>query len=149
VGVLDRYSNHAHQGKRLQQLLDLDLQRRPKPEIRTAKRVCRRLDEDEIAEIVSEYAAGVRVGDLAQRFEVDQVTVQKYVRLHGVPRRTHRIPPTRLDEVIESYLSGKSVAALAKQLEVGETTVRRALVRAEVPLRSRGRPKGHQGSKDT
>ncbi|MGH9089890.1 MAG: helix-turn-helix domain-containing protein [Acidimicrobiales bacterium] len=138
---LGRHVNRSHQGERLRRLLELTPSRPPTPEPRTPARACRRLTDDEIAQLVAGYASGVRVDDLVAQFHVDQTTVQKYVRLHGLPRRQERLGTRQLDTATALYRSGTSIQHVATALGVSPTTVRRYLVTAGVTLRKRGRPK--------
>lgn len=91
--------------------------------------------------MVAGYAAGASIPDLVERFQVDQTTVQKYVRKAGLPRRTSRVPPSKIEEVTRLYRAGRSMEWIAKELDVSDSTVRRTLVRAGVPIRGRGRPR--------
>jgi DeoR/GlpR family transcriptional regulator of sugar metabolism len=99
-----------------------------------------RLNQSQVEDLVAGYAAGVHVPELVERFQVDQTTVQKYVRRAGLPRRQYRMGPTKVEEMIRLYGAGRSVESIAEQSEVAPTTVRRTLTKAGVPLRRRGRP---------
>lgn len=89
--------------------------------------------------MVEGYAAGELIAPLAARFGVDPVTLQKYVRAAGVPKRLHWLGPRQLEEAIELYTQGRSIKFIAGQFRVGATTVRRALKKAGVDIAPRGR----------
>jgi predicted transcriptional regulator len=138
--MLGRYSHLCEQGERLKALLEMVPQGSTETFPRTPKRVMHRLKVAEVEALVAGYASGVGITELVEQFQVDQSTVQKYVRPAGLPRRSQRVPPTKVDEVVLLYGAGHSVESIAEKLEVAPTTVRRALTRAEVALRRRGRP---------
>jgi transposase-like protein len=137
------YSNRALTPV-LESLLNLCDQPAVEPVRRTPRRDCRRLTADEAAELVKAYAHGELVAHIATRFSIDQVTVHKYVRAAGLPKRCHWIGPRQLEHAVELYQSGKSTAFIAAALGVGATTVRRALRSAGVELRRRGRTVANQ-----
>ncbi|MGO9456071.1 MAG: hypothetical protein ACLP62_03335 [Acidimicrobiales bacterium] len=149
--VLGRYSNHSDQGGRLDRILKLAPEELERPKTRTLKRICRQLDEQEVADLVACYSAGVLLDDLASTFQVNQTTIQKYVRAHGLPRRSAMVEQRQLDEVVQLYGAGRSVDFIAARLGIGATTVRRALVKAKVTIRRRGRPRrlGTQAGRST
>jgi hypothetical protein len=45
----------------------------------------------------------VAVDDLAAQFGVDQSTVHKHARQHGLPRRSPRLGPNQTDEAVRLY----------------------------------------------
>ena len=105
----------------------------------TKTRVCRRPDEDKIAELVAAYAAGEPFKVIIERFQVDQRTVQKYVRRQGLPRRVRHLTPEEVAEAVQLYAEGRSVQFIASHLGVSGTAIRRRLVAAGVTMRPRGR----------
>jgi len=66
--VLGRYSNHSEQGERIAAMLELVASGPSGPVPRTTKRVCRRLTEAEIADLVACYAGGLPIDRLVERF---------------------------------------------------------------------------------
>jgi transposase-like protein len=141
VEMLGRYSNRVDQGERLRALVETTPLDPVKRKVRTKRRAIRRLSEPEVAELVAGYTDGIPIAQLTKRFNIDQTTLQKHVRRHGLSRRSERVAPSRLAEAVDLYRSGRSVDAIARTLDVGSTTVRRALGRAGEPLRPRGRPR--------
>jgi hypothetical protein len=125
-----RYSNHAEQRGCLQGLLEMAPFGPSRPILRTPKRVCHRTDPDVVAQIVEGYRDGVPVAELATRLQIDQWTVGKYARLHGLPRRSARLGPRQIEEAARLYGDGHSLAKLAKCFGVATDTVSLALCRA-------------------
>jgi DNA-directed RNA polymerase specialized sigma24 family protein len=112
------------------------------------KRVIHRLSSSEIGQIVAGYEAGIQVIELAERFEVNPTTVQKHVRRAGLPRRFQRVDSQRVEDVVQRYCAGQSVEAIAKAFGMAPTSVRRTLSKSGVSLRSRGRPRKLDESKN-
>jgi hypothetical protein len=137
VEVLGRYSNLVDQGERVSYLLQIVPSGPSEAKTRTPKRVCRRLDPAQVEQLVARYAEGVPVADLAATFGIDQWTVQKYARRHGLPRRSPRLGPVQTAEATRLYLAGQSLAKLSDHFGVATDTVAAALRRAGVTLRPR------------
>ena len=138
--MLGRYSHLCEQGERLKALLEMVPQGSSEPFPQPPKRVAHRLEPSQIEEIVAGYAAGICVTQLAQQFQVDQSTIQKYVRQAGLPRRLLLLDSVGVQQVVNLYVAGTSAESIGKRLNVSSTSVRRALTKAGVPLRRRGRP---------
>jgi DNA-directed RNA polymerase specialized sigma24 family protein len=137
VEVLGRYSNHSDQGKHVADLVEKAPAGPSTPIRRTTKRVCRRLSAEEIEIVVTGYAQGVPVEDLAAAFGVDQCTIQRCARRHDLPRRSPRLGPKQIEEASLLYAEGQSLAKLSTHLGVATDTVANALRRAGVNLRPR------------
>ena len=75
--MLGRYSNLCEQGERLKVLLQMEPQGSPEVLPRPPKRVMHRLDSQQIEDLVAGYAAGIKITNLVEKFQVDQRTVQK------------------------------------------------------------------------
>jgi len=90
-----------------------------------------------VAELIQGYADGVPVNVLAEKFSVDQSTVQKHARRHDLPRRSPRLGPNQIKEAIMLYTEGQSLLKLAAHFGVATDTVALALRRAGVTLRPR------------
>jgi 2-hydroxychromene-2-carboxylate isomerase len=80
---------------------------------RTPRRLCRRLEPAKVEELIEGYVEGVPVDVPAERFGVDQSTVQKHARRHGLPRRAPRLGPNQTEEVARLYLAGQSLTKLS------------------------------------
>lgn len=90
-----------------------------------------------ITRIVQGYTEGVQVADLATELHMDQWTVGKYARLHGLPPRFPRLGPQQIEEAVELYRSGQSLAKLAHRFGVATDTVAKALRQNGQKLRPR------------
>jgi len=67
-------------------------------------------------ELTQGYVDGVPVDELAATFQVDQSTVQKHARRHGVPRRSPRLGPRQSEGAAQLCQAGQSLAKLTKPL---------------------------------
>jgi len=137
VEVMGRYLNHSEQGECLRNLLGMVPSGPKTAKTRTQRRVCRRLEPSKVEELIQGYSDGVPVDELAGRFQVDQSTVQKHARRHGLRRRSPRLGPNQTAEAVRLYLAGQSLAKLSKHFGVATDTVALALRRAGVTLRPR------------
>ena len=137
VEVMGRYLNHSDQGECIRNLLTMVPSGPKTAKTRTQRRVCRRLEPSKVEELIQGYSQGIPVDELAGRFLVDQSTVQKHARRHGLPRRSPRLGPNQTAEAVGLYLAGQSLAKLSKHFGVATDTVALALRRAGVTLRPR------------
>jgi transposase-like protein len=137
VEVMGRYLNHSDQGECLRTLLAMVPSGSKTAKTRTPRRVCRRLEPSKVEELIQGYSDGAPVDELAGRFQVDQSTVQKHARRHGLPRRSPRLGPNQTEEAITLYTEGQSLLKLANHFGVASDTVARALRRAGITLRPR------------
>ena len=135
--VMGRYLNHSDQGKCLRNLLEMVPSGSKTAKTRTARRVRRRLDPAKVEELIKGCSEGVLVDEMAMRFGVDQSTVQKHARRHGLPRRSPRLGSNQTEEAVRPYLAGQSLAKLSNRFGVATDTVALALRRAGVTLRPR------------
>ena len=137
VEVLGRYLNHSDQGERLRTLLKVVPSGYKTAKTRTPRRVCRRLEPAKVEELIQGYVGGVLVADLADQFCVDQSTVHKHARRHGLPRRSPRLGPGQIEAAARLYVAGQSLAKLSGHFGVAADAVTLALRRAGVTLRPR------------
>jgi len=137
VEVLGRYLNHADQGKRIQDVLELVPSGPPESDTRTTKQVHRRLRSDEVDQLVAEYRAGAKVKELATRYNIHKYTVGSILNRQQVVRRPQGIPPERIGEAAASYLAGSSLATIGGVMSVDAATVGRTLRKAGISLRPR------------
>jgi len=134
---MGRYLNHSDQGECLRDLLEMVPSGSKTAKTRTPRRVCRRLEPTKVEELTQGYVEGLPVDVLAQKFSVDQSTVQKHARRHGLPRRAPRLGPNQTEEAARLYLAGQSLAKLSDHFGVATDTVALALHRAGITLRPR------------
>ena len=137
VEVMGRDLNHSDQGECLRKVLEMIPSGSQSAKTRTPRRVFRRLSPAHVEELIKGYVEGVPVDVLADRFGVDQSTVQKHARRHDLPRRSPRLGPNQSAEAARLYLEGQSLANLANHFGVATDTVAFALRRSEVTLRPR------------
>ena len=138
VEVLGRYSNPCFRLPELQNLLAMTPVGCPVARVPSLQRQ-HRLKKPEIELMIADYVAGVKLNEIADRYQVNQSTIAKYVRLHGIPRRTRRLRSQEVKEAVELYASGRSTKWIGEHLGVAATTVRHSLTKARVTLRGRGR----------
>jgi hypothetical protein len=137
VEVLGRYSNLCDQGERIQNLLGMVPGGSSETGFRTARHVQRRLNIDEVDDLVRRYRAGAKVGELAANFGVHRDTVSEILDRQGIARRQKGLAPELLSELIALYRSGSSLATIGAKMSVDPGTVALALRRAGTPLRPR------------
>jgi hypothetical protein len=104
---------------------------------RTTRQVQRRLNIDEVDDLVRRYRAGAKVGELAANFGVHRDTVSEILDRQGVARRQKGLAPELLSELIALYRSGSSLATIGAKMSVAPGTVALVLRKAGTPLRPR------------
>jgi len=102
---------------------------------RTPKRVFQRLEPKEAAELVQGYVGGLRVDELASKFQINRSTVISHLDRAGVPRRWRKLQPADVQEAGRLYASGLSLANVASRFGVHASTVHSALRKAGVGMR--------------
>ena len=131
------YSNHADHVERLRSLLELPRAARPKAAGRASKQAQKRLDPEEVDQLVAAHVAGLGVKKLATQFGVHRDTVHHILKRKGVLRR-RGIRPEDLPDAIRLYEDGWSLARLAARFDVSPSTVTNTLRRAGVVIRRAG-----------
>jgi hypothetical protein len=94
-------------------LSELDERPTPIPTKRRALRAQRRLDAEEITELVAAYKAGRSIRDLATVFGIHRTTVGDHLSRQGVARRHNPLGPEELDLATRLYADGWSPAKIA------------------------------------
>jgi len=135
VEVLGRYSNHAAQGERLQDLVETAPSGGPNPKTRTIKQIHRRLLPAQIDELVQAYQGGATLNEIAHRFDVHRDNVARALQGRGVPRRYRMLEGERLNQAITAYQAGNSLAAVGAEMGVSMDTIREALKKAGATIR--------------
>jgi transposase-like protein len=135
VEVMGRYSNQDEMASRLGELSVMD----PEPTApivrKTPKQVQRRLDAEVVDRLVTDYQAGAKVRDLADRYGINRNTVLEHIRRAGVRKHYPALIPEEVDEAARLYRSGKSLVSVSEHFGVNATTVRTALLKAGVKMR--------------
>jgi hypothetical protein len=98
--------------------------------------VYRRLQPEQIAELVADYEAGFRVAALMRRFELGKGTVLGILRDHGVKLRNQGLSPSDLPQAIARYEAGESLAGVGRAFGCDANVIRRHLVAAGVTIRA-------------
>jgi transposase-like protein len=109
--------------------------RRPQP----TRRDARRLNPDEIDELVATYRSGATVPQLVEEFGLHRTTVLAHLERRNVPRRPHVAKLTRDDIGLAAdlYKRGQSLAAIGRAFGVNAETIRKGLLQAGVAIRAR------------
>jgi hypothetical protein len=114
----------------------------PPPVDRPKFRRARRLDADQVPELIAGYQAGATVYELGDRFGIERRTVSTVLRRHGVPMRRRSLSIDQIDTAIHLYTLGWSLARVGEHLGVDPTTVLNCLRRRGVRTRdAHGRPR--------
>jgi hypothetical protein len=108
----------------------------------------RRLDEDQILQLIAGYQSGLTVYELGERFGIERRTVSNILRRHGVAMRRRSLSPDQIDYAIHLYSLGWSMAKIGARLGVAHTTVLAMLRERGIPTRdSHGRPRVEAGDR--
>jgi hypothetical protein len=108
--------------------------------LRTELSVHRRLEPDQVAELVAAYEQGITLKEMAARYRINRTTVLGHLRRQGVPKR-HPEPIANgdTDRAVRLYSAGASVAAERGKLPGASAAIR---ARIDRPGRARGAPAG-------
>src|SRR5262249_13386053 len=83
----------------------------------------RRLNSEQVQQLVEGYEAGATVYELGERFGIARQTVSEVLKRNGVAMRRRGIPPEQVEEAVQLYADGQSLARIGEQLGVDATTV--------------------------
>lgn len=108
---------------------------RPAPS-RLRQQLQRRLQPEEITDLVDAYSGGTGIKELAQIFRIHRHTVMAHLRRHGLDSR-HGVIERHLQEATRLYEAGSSLASVGRRFDVHASTVLRALRAAGVVIRPR------------
>jgi DNA-directed RNA polymerase specialized sigma24 family protein len=107
---------------------------------RRKPRSARRLQEDQVEQLIAGYQAGATVYDLGDRFGIERRTVSAILHRHQVPMRRRGLTAEQIEEAVQLYESGWSLARIGERLGVYPTTVLARLRERGVRMRdTRGR----------
>jgi DNA invertase Pin-like site-specific DNA recombinase len=132
---MGRYSNQGEMASDLQELLDITPEPAPIVE-RKEKQFHHRLYPEEIQRLIADYRSGVKVKELAIRYQISRNTVIEHVKQAGGVR--HRYPallPAEIAVAVQLYQSGQSLVTVGKHFGINASTVRSALLRAGLEMR--------------
>jgi lambda repressor-like predicted transcriptional regulator len=92
------------------------------------------LTDNQIAQLVAEYQAGLDMAVLALPWELHRTTVAAHLRRAGVVLRGKAFRPSRSPKQIRLYSAGWSLQRLAERYRCDDETVRTELKRAGIRL---------------
>jgi hypothetical protein len=100
----------------------------------------RRLDPDQILNLVAEYVQGQTVAQLSRSWKIHRTTVMDHLERNDIPRRPHRrkMTDTQVQQAAKRYRAGETLAKLGKYYSVDPQTVSRELKKIEVQIRRPG-----------
>ncbi|WP_280317116.1 hypothetical protein [Nocardia wallacei] len=108
-----------------------------KPDDEASYRPNRKLQPEEVAELVDAYRRGVSMVELGRRFEMHRNTVEAHLRRAGVMKRPKvKMTPQLTERATRLYVEEVwTTARIGKELGVDASTVAKALKRAGVRMR--------------
>ena len=83
----------------------------------------KRLDVDEIEQLIAEYKTGSTVYQLAAKFGCHRTTVSECLKTHGVRMRLTRLTEKQIDEAVRLYESGFSSVNVGLRVGASPRTV--------------------------
>jgi len=101
----------------------------------------RRLDPDQIVQLIALYLEGQSVAQLAQEWNIHRTTVMDHLKRSDVPTRPHKrkMNDEQVTRAAEFYRAGDSLAKLSHRYNVDPQTVSRELKKTDVTIRPPGR----------
>ncbi len=131
--LLGRYSNWTSWADRAR---SIDRRGPDRTEARARTRgTARRLTEDEVTELVTDYEGGATVYDLAKRFKIHRNTVSGHLHLRDIKMRGQSMTEEQVDLATRLYQQDWSVARIGSHLGVNGGTVWLALRARGVQMR--------------
>lgn len=103
------------------------------PRISTKR--ARRLNQTELAVLADDYRAGATVYDLATKFGINRKTVNRQLKVLGVPMRRASLTDAELTQAVALYESGLSLATVGEQVGRDHSAIGNALKRAGLQRR--------------
>ncbi len=144
VGVLSRYRNRDNLARLERVLAGAGRDESSDRTVRSVRRQ-KRLNPDQVSELVEARVSGVEIDDLAERYGIDRNTVMAHLQRAGVPGRRwpgRTLDPEQLEAAGRLYESGVNLIAVGQQFDVDRRYLRRTLPEAGFGLRPPGRRKG-------
>jgi chromosome segregation and condensation protein ScpB len=94
----------------------------------------------DIEALLTDYATGLKIAELVERYGINRSTVYAHLKRHYVDRRpTTKLTPAQIAEAAEAYRAGATSMELGERYGVGCDTILRRLRKAGVELRRSGR----------
>jgi DNA-binding CsgD family transcriptional regulator len=98
----------------------------------------KRFTEDEITFLIADYANGMTIYELGDKYDCHRNTVSKVLKQHGVAVTINKIvSDSDLNNLIKLYNSGLTTPQLAEQLGMSKSTIKRYLRNNGVKMRTR------------
>jgi DNA-directed RNA polymerase specialized sigma24 family protein len=133
VELLGRYSNPDNVSRLTSILAGHGRDRPSGRSIRSVQHQTR-LNPDQTRELLTHYARGVPIDQLADRFRVNRATVAAIAKRADAPKR-YGIVDREIDLATQLYEQGWSTAAIGQHFGVTADTVCRALRKAGITIR--------------
>ena len=105
--------------------------REPRPAPRTAKR----LNDEQVKELIQAYTDGATFNQLSDRFGISRDTVGAILKRNGVDTHRRFVSEEVAREAARLYEQGMSLACVSKQLDVSYSTLRKKLLKRGVKMR--------------
>lgn len=101
VDLLDTYSKQEHWLEEFNRILEMP-RTGPPQRLRKPKQVQRRLQPDEISDLVAAYKAGATISDLAKRFQIHTITVTAHLQRQAVKPRQRGLTENQIEEAVRT-----------------------------------------------
>jgi transposase-like protein len=138
VGLLALYWKKGKEADHLWKIVSRKPTRENKETTNSIPHRAKQLNEDELEQAETLYAAGASIVDLAKKFGVHRRTLSERLHARGVSIRDTSIDHDSLQVAKRMYEGGSSLVAVCKIVGYSPNTIRTHLLRAGVVIRSRG-----------
>lgn len=99
--------------------------------------ICRRLRDEQVAELVELYRSGVGTPSLSERFGISKPSVLELLHDHGVRMRRQPLTKAQRARAVHLYEEGLAIKPIAAELSSSFGAVHRVLKAEGVRLRPR------------
>ncbi|MGY2746238.1 DNA-binding CsgD family transcriptional regulator [Arthrobacter sp. UYCu723] len=136
MGVLQAYSKMSRQLDKLKSLIELHgtASRVPEPAPMPPRRA-RRLTEEQVAKIATEYESGKTVYEISKSLKVPRTMVSTHLARAGVITRHRPLTESQIDEAVRLYETGLSLARVGDRIGAAARTVQLRLRERGVQMR--------------
>jgi transposase len=144
VELLGSYSNQDNVSRLQRTLAGAGRDRPSARTVRSPRRIQRKLNPDEVSDLVVLRQNGWEIDGLAKRFGIGRSTVMDHLKRAGVPGRRWRgrtLSPKQMEEAGRLYETGLNLIAVAERFDVDRRYLRRALPEVGFTLRRAGQQK--------